>query len=69
MILEQEGAEVEVEEENQVVEEPRVAESGVKVEEIEVVVVAKMIKVVVQLVVGSAGYKVALKFPVSEPAE
>lgn len=60
--------EVGAEEENQVVGERRVAESGVKAVGMEVVVavVAKTIKVVVQLVEGSSGYKAASELPVSE---
>lgn len=75
MILGQAVVEVEVAE-NQVVEEPKVVVSGVKVVEMEVVglrfqaeKVAKMIKVVVQLGEEPAGYKAALEFPVSEQVE
>lgn len=60
---------------NQVVEEPRVAVSGVEVvakEEAEVAFqaeVAKMIKVVAQLMKESAGYRAALEFLASEQVE
>jgi len=58
------------------VEEPKEAEPGVKVVEKEVVEVAfqaeevaRMIKVVVQLMEAPAGYKDALEFLVSEQVE
>lgn len=65
-----------MEEENQVVEEPRVAVSGVEeVEKGDAEVafqdeeVAKLIKAVVQLMEESAGYRAALEFLVSEQVE
>lgn len=68
--------EEEVEEENQVVEEPRVAVSGVEeVEKGDAEVAfqdeeeAKLTRVVVQLMGESAGYRAALEFLVSEQVE